>query len=120
MIQNVNFSDFLDTFYCFESYKNNFTYEGKQALFDYLEQYEEDTGEQVTLDIIVLCCEYTEYPTAWEAMENYQPEDMPTVDNSEGMDLIEIGEHSEQLALKWLQDHTQVIEFDKGVIILDF
>ena len=59
MIEYVNFSRFCDSFS--DTYKNNFSYEGKRALFDYLEQYEEDAGEKIELDTIALCCEYTEY-----------------------------------------------------------
>ena len=39
---------------------NNFSYEGLAVLFDYLEQLEQDTGEEIELDVITLCCEYTE------------------------------------------------------------
>lgn len=128
MIKNVNFSDFCDTFAMYTQHTNNFTYEGKQALFNYLEELEEDIGEQITLDIIALCCEYSEYDNAYEAMQNYQPDDMPTVDlqeysdthNGDCMDLVEVQEASEKLALEWLRDRTQVIEFEGGVIIQDF
>lgn len=37
-----------------------FSYEGKRALFDYLEGYEESTGDSIELDVIALCCDYTE------------------------------------------------------------
>lgn len=120
MIQSVNFDDFCNVFDMFRQHTKNFTREGKMALFDYLEQYEEDTEKQIGLDIIALCCEYTEYASAWEAMENYQPDDMPTIDDSEGMDLIELGEAQEKESLEWLQERTQVIEFKGGVIIQDF
>lgn len=40
---------------------DNFSFKGKKALFDYLEQYEEGTGQEIELDIVALCCEYTEY-----------------------------------------------------------
>lgn len=39
---------------------NNFSYEGLGILFEYLEQYEEDTGEELELDVIALCCDYSE------------------------------------------------------------
>ena len=59
-----------------EEFKNmnreeNFSYEGRLALFDYLEEYEEDTGEEIELDIIALCCEYTEYENIEEFNNNY-------------------------------------------------
>lgn len=39
---------------------DQFSYEGLEVLFDYLEQYSEDTGEPIELDVVALCCEYYE------------------------------------------------------------
>jgi hypothetical protein len=39
---------------------NNFSYEGLGILFDYLEEYEESTGEELELDVIALCCDFSE------------------------------------------------------------
>ena len=39
---------------------DNFSYEGLGVLFDYFEQYEDDTGEQIEFDPIAICCEYSE------------------------------------------------------------
>lgn len=69
MKNSVNFYTFCDSFS--ESRRDSFSYNGKKALFDYLEQYEEDTGEEIELDIIALCCEYSEYLTAFDAATNY-------------------------------------------------
>lgn len=38
----------------------NFTPEGVRVLFDYLEEISEESGEDIKLDIIGLCCEYSE------------------------------------------------------------
>ena len=69
MKQTINFSQFCDSFG--GSYKNNFSYEGKKALFEYLEDYEEQTGEEIELDPIALCCEYSEYDNLKELQNNY-------------------------------------------------
>lgn len=69
MIQHVNFSTFVDSFS--DTYKNNFSYEGKRALFDYLESMEEDTGDQIELDTGCLCCDYTEYENFAELQKDY-------------------------------------------------
>jgi len=69
MIQELSFSSFCDAFP--DSYKDNFTYDGKKALFDYLEEYEDSTGEKVELDVIALCCEYSEYADVEEYINNY-------------------------------------------------
>ena len=59
MKTSVNFSDFCDAFRDMDR-NENFSYAGKRALFDYFEQYEEDTGCAVELDVIAICCEYYE------------------------------------------------------------
>lgn len=66
----VNFYTFCDSFG--ESHKNNFSYEGKQALYDYLLEYEEETGTELELDPIAYCCEYTEYKDLKELQADYQ------------------------------------------------
>lgn len=50
--------------------KENFSYEGLSVLFDYLEDYEEQTGEELELDVIALCCDYSE-DTAEAIARNY-------------------------------------------------
>lgn len=115
MYINVNFSQFCDSF--FGSYKDNFSYEGKRALFDYLEGYEDDTGEDSELDIVALCCDYSEHDSAYDAMYQYQPEDMPN-EGEEGDDLDEIQAANEAEALRWLEDRTTVIPVEGGSIII--
>jgi trehalose/maltose hydrolase-like predicted phosphorylase len=68
MKTTVNFCDFLDAF---QIRKENFSYEGKRALFDYLEEMEQSTGEEMELDVIALCCEYSE-DTYQSIAENYR------------------------------------------------
>lgn len=118
MKQNIGFSQFCDAFS--DTYKGNFSYAGKRALFDYLESVEEDTGEEIELDTVALCCEYSEYNSAYEAMQEYQPKDMP-VEGEAGDDLVEISEKNEKAAHDWLEEKTQVIDVEGGgVIILQF
>ena len=110
MIKTVSFYDFCDSFS--EDRKATFSYEGKRALFDYLEEYEEETGEKIELDIVALCCEYTEYESALEAISEHHQGDAHIAQTAEG---------AEDLALERLQEMTQVIEVEGGgVIILDF
>jgi hypothetical protein len=51
--------------------RDNFSYDGLKALFEYLEEYEEGTGEEVELDVIALCCEYAEYDSLSEYNDDY-------------------------------------------------
>lgn len=79
-----------------------FSREGLSALFDYLEQYEDDTGEDIEFDAIALCCEYTEYESIKDFHECYDKEDYPDLDT--------------------LEDYTQVIRIENtdSFIIQDF
>jgi hypothetical protein len=54
---------------------DNFSYEGLRALFDYLEQYEEETNTPIELDVIALCCEYNE-DALNDVLENYSLESL--------------------------------------------
>lgn len=39
---------------------DQFSYEGLDALFDYLEDCERDLGEEVELDVVAICCDFSE------------------------------------------------------------
>jgi len=76
----------------------NFTWEGRQALYDYLEELESDTGTEMELDVIAICCDFSEYESLEELQKEY--DDIEDLDD--------------------LRDHTTVIEFDGGIIIQAF
>ena len=59
------------------------------SMAQYLEQYEEDTGEELELDPIAIRCEYRAI-TLEEAVRDYRLDDADV--------------------LEWLNDHTMVIE----------
>ena len=63
--------------------QENFTWEGLSALFDYLEDFERDTGEEIELDVIELCCEYTEYADLEDFHKDNNAEEYPTIDSIE-------------------------------------
>jgi len=90
MKQTINEYQFRDAFMAIRP--DNFSYEGLTALYGYLEQYEEDTGEEIELDVIAICCDFTE-STPSEIRQNY------SIDKN--IDLIE-----------YLADRTTVIEID--------
>jgi hypothetical protein len=71
MIQTVNFNTFHDAFT--SRRPDNFNYAGLRALYDYLEQLGEDTGEAIELDVIAICCDFSQY-TIKEALEVYRLE----------------------------------------------
>ena len=118
MKKDVGFCSFTDAFRDYNR-QNNFSYEGLTALYDYLIEYEESCGEEIELDVIALCCEYTEYESATEAACEYFDFEGMTYGEEDGGEL-ETVEEVEDKAIKFLQDRTQLIIFDSGVIIQDF
>lgn len=70
MKTSVSFSQFVDAFRLMGR-ESQFTYDGKRALYDYLENYESQTGAEVSLVVIALCCEYTEYENFEEFKKDY-------------------------------------------------
>ena len=81
MIQTINKSEFTSTFHR-AGRGDQFSYEGLIALYDYLEDYEDSTGEQIELDVIALCCDYTEYEDLEAFQEDYG-EDYQSIENIE-------------------------------------
>lgn len=51
--------------------ENNFSHEGLNALYDYFTDIEDETGEEIELDVIAICCEYTEYKNLKEFQGEY-------------------------------------------------
>ena len=86
--------------------ETQFTVPARRALFAHLEDYEKSTCFELELDPIAVCCEFAEYPSALSAAEAYGFKD--------GID------SKEESALEWLQDRTQVIEFEGGIVIQQF
>ncbi|HHX70977.1 MAG TPA: hypothetical protein GX708_23375 [Gallicola sp.] len=73
MKKTIDKHDFVQEFRNYNR-EDNFSREGLEALFDYIEQYEEETGLEIELDVIAICCEYTEYENIQEFNENYGKE----------------------------------------------
>jgi hypothetical protein len=101
MKQTVNFSAFCDAFHAFKRY-DRFGYTALQILFDYLEEYESETSEEIELDVISLCCDYSVDSVA-DIAENYD------IDLSK----CEDDDARKFAVLDYLQDNTQICgEYD--------
>jgi len=86
------------------------SWEGSKALAEYLDQIDQETGEDTELDIVAIRCDWSEYKTAKEAAMQYGWEPEPEYTEQD----------AQEWALGWLQDRTQVIEFEGGIIIAEF
>ena len=65
IVQTVSEWDFIEEF---KYQPNNFSYHGLKTLNEYLEDYSEDTGENIELDTIAIMDEFQEFRD-WQAYE---------------------------------------------------
>ena len=79
MKRTITESDFHDAFVKMGR-ENNFSYDGRAALFNMLEEMESDGNEQ-ELDIIALCCDFSEYENIEDFWQSYDKEDYPDMDS---------------------------------------
>ena len=89
MKTTVTLSDFRDAFNTYNR-KDSFSYEGYEALYNNLLEYEDSCDTEMELDVIALCCDFTEYEDMEELKGNYW--DIESMDD--------------------LQDHTIVIPIE--------
>lgn len=90
IIDTITLSMFRDYFLRSDTYKNNFSYEGLEALYNYLEEYSEDIGENIELDIVAFSCDYSEYNSIEEFQEDYGEEYKTIEDIEERTTVIKI------------------------------
>lgn len=110
MFTRVNLSDFRDAFRS-AGRKDQFSYDGLRVVFDYLEEYEESTGEPVELDVVAICCDYAEM-TPEEIIEAYSiPYDASEDDEDDLWDTVR----------DYLDDHTSIVgETDETIVFAQF
>ena len=72
IVQTVNEHQFIDAFRTWDTYKNHFSYEGLQALYEHLWEVSECMdNKQIELDVVAICCDYTEYKNWQEFVDDY-------------------------------------------------
>jgi hypothetical protein len=91
---------------------------GAFALAEYLEELEQDSGEEIELDVVAIRCDFAEHSSLQEWAHEYFPNAWEELgfDDSEEADPDEFDEKIRE----YIQDHGQLIEFDGGVIVSSF
>ena len=101
LIQTVDSSD-LYHLACKMARGDNFAYKGWRAIGDYLESLSDDLGENIEIDIIAICCEYSMAESVDDAYMQY--------DHLHGVDLPEEGawkELTEEEKLETIEEFLQ-------------
>jgi len=88
MKQTVHLEDFRRSFKSLRP--NNFSHEGLNALYENLIQYEDDAGEELNLDVIAICCDYSEFKSLKDFQDNYNDVYQSIEDIEDVTDVIQI------------------------------
>ena len=94
---------------------DNFSNAALEALLAHYEEMEQGSGEEMELDIVAICCDWTEYDSALEAAEAYGFKAKDASDD-------ERADMNERAALEFLTDETTVLEVGEGngVVVLNY
>ena len=79
MYLNVSEHNFINNSNKYHQHKDNFSYDGKNALYKYLVDLEEDTGVEMEMDWIAICCDYTEWDSEQELLEYYDEKSLDDI-----------------------------------------
>jgi hypothetical protein len=63
-------SEFHDYFTRSDTYKNQFSYEARELIFEWIEQLDADTGQETEFDLVAICCDFQE-STIEEIINDY-------------------------------------------------
>ena len=77
--------------------RSHFSRPALHALYEYLDEASDGMGEDIELDVVGLCCAWSEYKDIEAVKEDYEIE-----------------------GLSDLQDSTTVVEFDGGLLVHEF
>lgn len=105
IVQTLTKSSFVDAFKQ-SSRKDQFSYEALEAIFDYLDEYSDSTGETVEFDMISICCDWSEM--TWQ--EIAQAYDVDLSECSDDDDRI-------KAIAEYLWDNTSAYELSNGVFV---
>lgn len=105
IVQALGQGDFVQMFKE-SSRKDQFSVEALEAIFNYLDNYSEETGENVEFDIVGICCEWAEM--TWQEIAQYY-----------GVDLSQCTDDDERIGEveDFLCKNTQYCELSNDVFV---
>ena len=81
MKTTIQLHDFI---HC-DALKNAFSYDGRVALFDYLEDYEQECETELDFDPVAIRCDFTEYANIadfWNDYDRYEYQSMRDIEDN--------------------------------------
>lgn len=102
MIQTVTKSVFIDAFARIRP--DNFTRDALSALYDHFEEIDPN----MDLDVVAICCDYSEYSSAAEAAQEMGWERSSDEDEDQ----------AEESAAEWLTGRAELIRVENGSVVV--
>jgi len=103
------------------NYENSsFSRLGAYALVDYLEQMEEDCGEEIEFCHVAIRCDYSEYNSLQEWAADYFGTPLAEWADEIGTDADADDDTLDDKIREYIQYHGQLVEFDGGIIVSSF
>lgn len=108
----------------YDTYDHQFSWEASGALADYYMELEDETGEEIELDSVAICCDWGEYEDDEELVSEYKyllddaGDDEDETD--EEMTPEEQLEEQVQCILDYLEGDTTVIRLSSGYLVMHF
>ena len=99
MKKTINAHEFAAEFK-FYNREDNFSHLGLLALYDYFLDYEDSTGEEITLDVIAICCEYSEYASLSALLAEYDNLNMTTLEDVEDRTTVILIPNTDRLIIQ--------------------
>jgi hypothetical protein len=96
------------------------TYAGARALAEYLEELEQDTGEEIELDFVAIRCDFSESPSLQEWASDYFGEPLAQWADNIGVEATADDDTLDSAIREYIQERGTLIEFDGGIIVLSF
>ena len=97
----------------------NWSWAGAQALAEWLEDYEQSTGEEIELDIVSIRCEWSEYSSLESWADEYF-RDSQQRDEEIGADDESTEDEIQRMIRDFIEENGDLIEFKGGVIVSSF
>lgn len=70
MYKTITENSFIDEFR-YAGRGDNFSREGLIALFNFFNEMEEETNEKIELDVVAICCDFTEFDDLDDLQRHY-------------------------------------------------
>ena len=99
-----------------DEYKS-WSHRGAFALAEYLEEYEESTGEEMELDVVAIRCDFNEYSSLIEWANEYHGENWK---EESGIDEDTDEDEIDDILKSHIEEHGELIEFNGGIIVSNF